>query len=684
MRGRIVIIALLFLIILSSPVFAASEVKTYRDSEYTYQSEYFTDGGTIYILASNSVTCCDDITATISVNNVDKSTITLKDEGNGFYKGNFKINSEITAGFVQMANSEQATIQVEFTPIYKRSSSTTAYYIKPKSTELTAELKDYATLSWDEISPDIALSHYNIYRSTEELTDANKKLADTFTTAVDEYEDSTTRDGKTYCYGVSAVDIAGNIAELSNVECLDLEDETAPSSVTGLTATPIQGGRIKISWKESEDNVAVNEYNIYKLKEEDDEIDLDDPDEAVLETEYIDEKLKDGKTYYYTVSAVDTSENIGPASPVVSAVSDKNPPTESALTAERQRGGKVVLSWTEIYGAEYYYLYAGTSKALEVEPVVLSGDTLTHTHFPQAETFYAVSAVDSAGNEAELSNILSITPDSEPPKSVTGLSAVANPDNSITLTWTESTDKDFKQYNIYRSAVSSISFSVPIKITTLNSFTDRELNHNQQYFYVVRAEDEAGNEDNNQRSVSETARDLNLKLEVVQPSAEIRVSQDMLVVAGITDPDAIMSISGITEDILIDDNGGFLTIIPLISGEQEIIVRATDPNDNVKTEILKVNNRKDEISADAETIRKEHLNKLKLLSETAPGQIQQLNIEASEDILKQADPEVNIGEVSQITGLVTGSRGGIWSSIIGFIFVGGIIAVLYGKKKGLF
>jgi LPXTG-motif cell wall-anchored protein len=684
MWGRTVIFTLLFLIILSSPALASSEVKTYRDSEYTIQSDYFTDGSTVYILASNSITCCTEINAKISINDIEKTTIKLTDINNGFYKGSFTISSDVKDGSVQMANGESASIEVEFTPIYKRTSDISAYYIKPDSTEMDAELKDRVNLEWDEVSPEIGLLQYNIYRSISEFTDENKQLADIFTTKQTEYEDSTARDGQTYCYGISAVDLAGNIAPISNIGCIDLKDETAPSSVTGLVVSPIQGGDIKLRWQASEDNVEVQEYNIYKLKSLSDEIDLDDPDEATRELTYTDEKAKDGREYFYAIAAVDTSGNIGDPSQILSAVSDEDPPLETELTASSQKGGKIVLEWTEVAGADYYHVYASSTRNLDTDPIIITGEITTYTHFPQSETYYAIAAVDEAGNEAEISNIVKLAPDSSAPQAVSDLSAVANPDSSITLTWPASEDSDFKQYNIYRSTISTFDFSVPHKITTLNSFTDTELIHRQDYYYIVRAEDTAGNEDTNQRSVSDTARDLELKLEIVQPGFESKVSQDMMVVAGITDPDATMHISGVDEDVLIDKNGGFLTIIPLKTGEQEIIVRATDPNDNEKTEILKVNNRKDEISADVEETRQALLSKIQLLSETSPGTIPQLNIEPIEDILKEADPEVNIGELSGMSGLVTGSRGGTFSAVIGFIMVGGVIALLYVKKKNNF
>jgi len=682
MRGRLALFAILIFVILVSPVLASSEVKTYRDSEYITQSDVFTDGATVYLLASNQVTCCNPIKAKILVNDIEKLEIELADKSDGFFKGSFKISSTVQSGQVQMAHGETAKIEVEFSPIYKRSSDTTAFYLKPDATILAVDLAERAELSWKKVESEISLAHYSIYRSTGELTDSNKQLADTFTTTQIEYEDSTIRPGKTYCYGVSAVDIAGNIASLSNVECIDTADTTAPSSVTGLAASPVQGGRIRLIWTASEDNVAVKEYYVYRIKEPSDDVDGYFPKVSV-ETSYTDEGLKDSEEYYYKVAAVDTSENIGLASAVASAVADDTPPEETELTAEIQSGGKIFLAWSNVSGAGSYNLYTAPTKGMEATPVVLSAETRTFTHFPEVITFYAVAAVDPAGNEAPLSNIMSMTPDKEAPEPVSGLAIIANPDLSITLTWSKSSDKDFKQYNVYRSTSINFDFSIPYKITSLNSFSDSELAHNQKYYYIVRAADEAGNEDSNTNTVSATARDLTINLEIVSPEKDLKVSQDQLVVAGITDPDATILITGSEEKVIIDETGGFLTIVPLKTGEQEIIVKATDPVGNEQTEIIKVNNKKDEISADAEELRKRALAKVEELSSKTPdGKIEQINVEKSIAYLEEVDPTVDAKQLSKITGLVTVASGGIWSAIIGFIVLVGIIGALYAKKKG--
>jgi len=472
---------LLAFLILASPALASSEVKTFKDSEHTVQADLFTDGATVHILASNGVTCCGPISANILVNNTNAITLVLHDENNGFYKGSFKIGSSTGSGnYLQLAHNGKAKINVEFSPIYKSSTEVSAYYLKPEATILELSGEQTISLSWDKIAPQLGLENYNIYRSNSEITESNKNLADIFTTDLEEYEDSTVRDGKTYCYTVAAVDPVGNTAPLSNVACADIPDVTPPSSVTGITANPVQGGRVKLSWNPAEDNVGVKEYYIYRLKSADEDADGYFP-KVSTETSYTDDGLKEGKTYYYKVSAVDTAENIGLPSPAVSAVPDETPPERVEITASTEQGGRILITWSTVADADHYNLYSSPTEELAAEPRVLSKDSTKFTDLPSATTFYAVASVDISGNEAKISNIVSMTPDSTPPSAVSGLSAVANPDRSITLTWKESLSEDFKQYNIYKSITGSFDFMVPYKVTSINSFTDRELEHGQGY-----------------------------------------------------------------------------------------------------------------------------------------------------------------------------------------------------------
>jgi len=177
--------------------------------------------------------------------------------------------------------------------------------------------------------------------------------------------------------------------------------------------------------------------------------------------------------------------------------------------------------------------------------------------------------------------------------------------------------------------------------------------------------------------------DLSLELKVVNPEDDIKVSQDLIVVAGVTDPDAVLKISGIEENILLDSNGVFVTIIQLKTGENEIIVRAIDPVGNERTEIRTVTNKKKQVDVDSEALRTRVLEQVEGLStKTETGELEELNLTGSMEYLEEADPELDSRRISKMTGLITAGRGGFWGKLVALILVGGVIGLLVGLRNG--
>jgi len=92
-------------------------------------------------------------------------------------------------------------------------------------------------------------------------------------------------------------------------------DSQPPSQVTGLTVSDAKDGKLTMNWNEASDNVAIDFYRVYR-----DGTRID----TTVTTVYTDKGLKDGQTYSYQISAVDTSGNEGPLSTLKSGK-----PTES-------------------------------------------------------------------------------------------------------------------------------------------------------------------------------------------------------------------------------------------------------------------------------------------------------------------------------------------------------------------
>jgi len=119
-----------------------------------------------------------------------------------------------------------------------------------------------------------------------------------------------------------------------------------------------------------------------------------------------------------------------------------------------------------------------------------------------------VTATDGVGNST-VDNTTSLTLDNTAPPSPTGLTATAVTGGSIQLSWTASSpETDVAYYNIYRSTssggqnYSSYTYRVSVGTTT---YTDTSASDGATYYYVVRAEDIAGNTDSNTTEDSATA-----------------------------------------------------------------------------------------------------------------------------------------------------------------------------------
>jgi len=188
------------------------------------------------------------------------------------------------------------------------------------------------------------------------------------------------------------------------------------------------------------------------------------------------------------------------------------------LTAAAIAGGSIRLTWTasspETNVAQYNIYRATTSGEQNYASPLTNVSAGTTTYTDSATTdgityYYVVRAQDSAGNMETNTNEAIATADATSPPSPSNLQAAPISDDGIELTWTASSlETDVSQYNIYRATssggqnYSSPTYTVSVGIT---SYTDSGATPGQTYYYVVRAQDAAGNTDTNTNEVWATA-----------------------------------------------------------------------------------------------------------------------------------------------------------------------------------
>ena len=156
-------------------------------------------------------------------------------------------------------------------------------------------------LSWTASTDNIGVTGYQIFRGGTLLT----------TVTTTSYSNTGLAPNTAYQYQVRAVDAAGNQSGLSTAASATTPaDTTAPSTPTGLTATPASTTQVNLSWTASTDNVGVTGYQIFR-------------DGTLLTTvsttSYSNSGLTPNTTYQYQVKAVDAAGNQSGLSTAASA-----------------------------------------------------------------------------------------------------------------------------------------------------------------------------------------------------------------------------------------------------------------------------------------------------------------------------------------------------------------------------
>ena len=199
----------------------------------------------------------------------------------------YVVTAENTGG-QESANSNEASA----TPVDAPPAAPTGLVATPASTQVA--------LDWgDNAEPDLA--GYNVYRSTTQggpHTQINGALV-----AVSSYTDTGLTNGVTYYYVVTAEDSGGNESGTSN-EVSATPNPLPPAPPTGLVATA-GDKQVSLDWNDnSEPDLAG--YNVYRSTTQggpNGRINVG----LVAVSDYADTGLTGGVTYYYVVTAENTS-----------------------------------------------------------------------------------------------------------------------------------------------------------------------------------------------------------------------------------------------------------------------------------------------------------------------------------------------------------------------------------------
>ncbi|MFQ6028300.1 MAG: phytase, partial [Dehalococcoidia bacterium] len=276
-------------------------------------------------------------------------------------------------------------------------------------------------------------------------------------------------------------------------------DVTLPSAPGNLTATA-SGNSINLSWSAATDpDSGISSYNIYRDT-------VGGTGKSLIASVpgatlgYTDTPPTDNDQYFYQVSAVNGQSLEGNKSNEASALMDRVPAAPTGLTAT-PADDSISLDWADnsegdLAGYNVYRSEAsgGPYQKLNTGGLVATSTYLDGTVVNGTTYYYVVTAQDLAGQESANSSQVSGSLSDAPPSVPTGLSAIAG-NSQVSLDWPDNGEGDLAGYNVYRSETPGSPYQkLNVGLVTSSSYLDGTVVNGATYYYVVTAEDLAGQE----------------------------------------------------------------------------------------------------------------------------------------------------------------------------------------------
>ncbi|MEX5684322.1 fibronectin type III domain-containing protein [Pseudomonas silesiensis] len=329
---------------------------------------------------------------------------------------------------------------------------------------LTYDFTTIASLVWEKSIDNIAVSHYEIYRDDEPTP---IRTTTDLSIVVEKTSDVT--------YVVRAVDASGNYADSDPL--IAIGDFLPPSQPGNFKATITNYNTVTLTWNPSSDNVAVDNYQIFR-----DQIPL-----GVTDSNFFSEIVNDG-TYTYNVRARDASGNRSTFSD--GATLKIGRPSKPTQLRAADFAGKTYIAWDGPAAnvGFFYEIYRNEVPLGTVDHH--SGMQSFLTENVVVPSSIVVRAWNFAGDYVDSDPVTPIgdpLPDTTAPSKPTHLRSLAVTGNSAFLEWAASSDNvAVTGYQIFRN-------NDPIATINNTRYTASGLTNATSYIFKVRALDAAGN-----------------------------------------------------------------------------------------------------------------------------------------------------------------------------------------------
>ncbi len=384
--------------------------------------------------------------------------------------------------------------------------------LAPVMSSVTALDTSSIAISWLSSSePD--LSSYNLYRGESggfALTGSSL----VYTGSGLSYTDISLSPETRYYYVLTALDTAGNesLGSLELTAQTDaLPDVTAPLAPVMSSVLALDTSSISVSWLSSSEPDLLS-YNLYRGESSRFPLTGGSLVYSGSGLSYTDISLSPETRYYYVLTALDTAGNESQGSAEISVQTESLPdvtaplaPVLSSVTALDT--SSIAISWLSSTEPDLssYNLYRGESSGftLTAGSLVYTGSGLSYADIslsPETRYYYVLTALDTAGNESQGSEEISVQTESLPdvtaPLAPVLSSVTALDTSSISVSWLSSTEADLATYHLYRGLSSGFALTGSSLVYTGSglSYTDISLSPETRYYYVLTALDTADNE----------------------------------------------------------------------------------------------------------------------------------------------------------------------------------------------
>ncbi|MBN2104128.1 hypothetical protein JW835_08830 [bacterium] len=306
-----------------------------------------------------------------------------------------------------------------------------------------------------------------------------------------------------YNYRIRLIDRQGNTQQTFEKRIRIIEKQPVPPA--DITLAPQPTG-MEIAWKypswNPDSDERVVQFHLYRRINDsfqlikDRLLRLDSP-----EMFYLDRDVKPGVSVCYYLLAVDASGLMSEPSKIVCGrMTDTVPPSQPLGLISRLQEGQVTLIWNlnpELDVASYNVYRApdmtGPSMKMNTDPIMAEEAWYTDTACKlRTQYFYSVSAVDTAGNESQPSNRISIwIEDKDPPSPPMHLRSYME-NHQVQLHWQPSADSDIWGFYVYRGLTDKTLFRLTEKLIQDTLYTDgitNNLEPGTRYYYVVTSVD---------------------------------------------------------------------------------------------------------------------------------------------------------------------------------------------------